>query len=165
MKINTHELRNQSEMEIEGIQSIVLHGLQAPRTKTKCDVKIKGKLIKSGKSYILEGTGQTNVPLACDRCLETFNENIHIKFHQKYTTKCGSKDEEAIFLTTDEIDLEDIITEAVSLKIPMKRLHDENCKGICAVCGANLNEKSCDCDVTEIDPRLVGLKDLFTQKN
>ena len=43
----------------------------------------------------------------------------------------------------------------------MKWLHDENCKGICKVCGINLNKQSCHCDAQEIDPRLEGLRNLF----
>ena len=53
------------------------------------------------------------------------------------------------------------LTEAVVLNVPMKWLHDSNCKGICKVCGINLNKQSCQCDAEEIDPRLEGLRNLF----
>lgn len=161
MKINIHELKNKSEMEIEGTQPIVLYGLQTPYTKTECSVKVKGRIFKKDQDYRLQGIGQTTLPLVCDRCLEPFNQSIEIKFDQRYTTNPNAIEEDIKLLPDTVIDLEDIITEAVSLMIPMKRLHDEQCKGICTVCGVNLNIESCHCKQEEIDPRLEGLKDLF----
>ena len=70
-------------------------------------------------------------------------------------------DEEILPISGFEIDLEDIITESIVLNVPMKWLHDEQCKGICKVCGINLNKQSCHCDAQEIDPRLEGLRNLF----
>lgn len=161
MKINIHELKNKSEIEIEGMQPIILYGLQTPYTKTECTVKVKGRIFKKDQDYILQGVGKVVLPLICDRCLEPFHQPIEVNFHQRYTLSPNAVDEEAVLLPDTVIDLEDIITEAVSLMIPMKRLHDKECKGICTVCGVNLNTKSCNCKQDEIDPRLEGLKDLF----
>ncbi len=45
----------------------------------------------------------------------------------------------------------------------MKPLCDENCKGICPNCGADLNAGTCRCDKQEIDPRLEVLKKLLNK--
>jgi uncharacterized protein len=50
------------------------------------------------------------------------------------------------------------------LSLPIKRLCDEQCKGLCQVCGADLNEGECGCVVEEIDPRLATLRDLLDRK-
>ncbi len=44
---------------------------------------------------------------------------------------------------------------------PMKVLCSEDCKGICSVCGQNLNEGSCDCEDTSLDPRMSVIRDLY----
>ena len=37
----------------------------------------------------------------------------------------------------------------------------EDCKGLCPVCGTNLNEKECGCDRTVADPRMAAIQDIF----
>ncbi|MBO4749763.1 MAG: DUF177 domain-containing protein, partial [Lachnospiraceae bacterium] len=44
---------------------------------------------------------------------------------------------------------------------PAKILCKEDCKGLCPVCGKNLNEGECGCDRFVPDPRLAGIQDLF----
>jgi len=51
------------------------------------------------------------------------------------------------------------------LALPMKPLCREDCRGLCASCGANLNEETCDCQVRWEDPRLAGLKAVVTRNN
>ena len=43
----------------------------------------------------------------------------------------------------------------------MKVLCSEDCKGICNVCGQNLNEGTCDCEDTGLDPRMSVIRDVF----
>ena len=44
------------------------------------------------------------------------------------------------------IDLEPLITAALLLEFPLIPLCDEECKGLCPQCGANLNEGPCGCE-------------------
>jgi uncharacterized protein len=43
----------------------------------------------------------------------------------------------------------------------MKPLCRDGCKGLCPVCGANLNVTTCGCDTRWADPRLAPLKALL----
>ncbi|NMA14219.1 MAG: DUF177 domain-containing protein [Clostridia bacterium] len=43
----------------------------------------------------------------------------------------------------------------------MKTLCREDCKGLCPICGSNLNIKQCRCERESIDPRLAALKNFF----
>jgi uncharacterized protein len=45
----------------------------------------------------------------------------------------------------------------------MKPLCREDCRGLCAVCGANLNRGDCGCAPTWEDPRLAPLKALINR--
>jgi uncharacterized protein len=61
------------------------------------------------------------------------------------------------------VDIFPTLVSDIILEIPIKPLHDEECQGLCPVCGQNLNEGDCDCEVETVDPRLAKLKD-FKQK-
>jgi uncharacterized protein len=61
----------------------------------------------------------------------------------------------------DNIDLSVLLREDILLELPSKVLCKTNCKGICAVCGKNLNDGSCSCNKHMIDPRLEKLKELL----
>ncbi|HAJ39913.1 MAG TPA: DNA-binding protein, partial [Lachnospiraceae bacterium] len=39
----------------------------------------------------------------------------------------------------------------------------EDCKGICSICGKNLNHGTCDCDHTDLDPRMAQIRDIFNK--
>jgi uncharacterized protein len=58
------------------------------------------------------------------------------------------------------IDLDPIVREQVLLALPVSVLCKDECKGLCTVCGQDLNEKECGCDRTMKDPRLAKLKDI-----
>ena len=47
------------------------------------------------------------------------------------------------------------------MAIPVKILCKEDCKGICSVCGSNLNEGECGCDRFVPNAAFAGLSDLF----
>ena len=58
------------------------------------------------------------------------------------------------------IDLDPIIREQVLLALPMHAVCGEDCRGLCGMCGQNLNEAACGCESRRVDPRLAVLKDI-----
>ena len=60
-----------------------------------------------------------------------------------------------------DLDVDRMVNEEILLGFPMKVLCQEDCKGICKVCGANLNQGECGCDRTEPDPRMSVIRDIF----
>ncbi|WDU84060.1 YceD family protein [Caloramator sp. Dgby_cultured_2] len=64
-------------------------------------------------------------------------------------------------ITEDRINLEDMIIDNIILSYPAKILCSDDCKGLCPVCGKNLNEGQCECLKDVIDPRLEALKQFF----
>ena len=59
------------------------------------------------------------------------------------------------------LDVEQLLYNEILVGWPMKVLCSEDCKGICSVCGQNLNEGSCDCEDTSLDPRMSVIRDVF----
>jgi uncharacterized protein len=61
------------------------------------------------------------------------------------------------------IDLAPILREQILLSLPAYPVCRESCKGLCPVCGQNLNERECGCDRRVPDPRWAGLEKLKRQ--
>jgi uncharacterized protein len=59
-----------------------------------------------------------------------------------------------------EIDLDPLVREQLVLALPEYPVCREGCKGLCSVCGANLNERECGCDRHVPDPRWAALKNV-----
>ena len=64
------------------------------------------------------------------------------------------------FIDGDEIDLNEVVREQVYLHVPMKSVCRDDCAGLCAGCGADLNKTSCSCPPREGHPGFAALKNL-----
>ncbi len=119
----------------------------------------------------LEITGGINgtVTLVCYRCLETFDFplSLSVREHALWLSEAEMEEEEepaSEYMVTDgELDLEPIIRDNVALSLPVTRVCDEGCKGLCPRCGANLNVETCACDRGHVDARLKPLESLKTR--
>lgn len=59
------------------------------------------------------------------------------------------------------IDLDPVVREQVLLALPVSVVCRDDCKGLCATCGQDLNEQDCGHGkVKEVDVRLAKLKDI-----
>ena len=60
------------------------------------------------------------------------------------------------------LDVDRLVYLEVLMSWPLKVLCREDCKGICAGCGVNLNVEECRCGTKPVDPRLEILKNLIS---
>lgn len=120
--------------------------------------------IGKGKANV-EGTMRLTVLLSCDRCLQDVPYPFFLQFSNTVYTpemKAAVSEEEAdMCLFGYQIDVDDLVSNEISINWPMKILCRPDCKGICSVCGRNLNEGACECDTFVPDPRLAAIKDIF----
>lgn len=127
----------------------------------KCSqpIKFNGYLTKSKDSVKLIGDLSTEVLLNCCRCTKVFpyEVNIHIEEELSDTEDC-----EDISIDADNIDIYEIIENNIIVELPVKRLCDENCKGLCQTCGKDLNLGQCSCADLCVDPRLEKLSQMFS---
>ncbi|HEX2863219.1 MAG TPA: DUF177 domain-containing protein, partial [Deinococcales bacterium] len=86
--------------------------------------------------------------LECSRCLEpvTVDVNASLATLMRHDARAnaphveyGDDDQEVLVFGEPLLDLTPVLSEAFALQLPEIVLHDPNCKGLCAVCGANLN--------------------------
>lgn len=68
-------------------------------------------------------------------------------------------DKECFSLSGTTLDIFGLINALIWGNLPMKTLCREDCKGLCSVCGCNLNETVCNCDTGVYDPRLAILRE------
>ncbi len=95
----------------------------------------------------------------CGRCLEDFLYTCKTEFNELYSFATHVKaDSELILPQTGYIDLSPLVREYVLLETPINPVCKADCKGLCPVCGENLNRATCNHDEEEIDPRLMVLK-------
>jgi uncharacterized protein len=111
------------------------------------------------KEYIITGSFQTRISYRCSRCLKDFSISLEEEFQFVFSRDLRDIDNPEWYCEEDQsIDVGIEIRECALLALVQKPLCDENCKGLCPVCGKDLNVSSCDCASEKIDQRLEGLK-------
>jgi DUF177 domain-containing protein len=133
-------------------------------------VSLAFDIFKDKLQFRLVGRVETTLELPCSRCLEPFTLPVEQTFDLRYQPHAqnageGEREIEEDDLTTafyedDEIDLGQLMREQFYLSLPMKPLCADDCRGLCPVCGTNLNRGTCDCKRNWDDPRLGALKEL-----
>ncbi len=123
----------------------------------KSPVKVKG-IVKNNTGIV---TLKANVELiysaSCDRCAEETEKTYNYDFSHNLIASLSNEDNDDFLVVSDmRLDLDELIEEDVNLELPTKFLCSDECKGVCVMCGKNLNKDQCDCK-KPIDPRLEGL--------
>lgn len=123
---------------------------------------------KDAQEFRLVGRVQTVLELPCSRCLEPFRTPVDAAFDLRYLPRpqgAGEAEREiddddfsTAFYENDTIDLVELMQEQCYLSLPMKPLCGGDCRGLCPVCGTNLNRGTCHCTIEWTDPRLAALK-------
>ena len=117
----------------------------------------------------VEGWFRAGLNSSCHRCLKPFELDLHRKFHLTYLAadperfakeevELTGQELEVAYLESEHLPLHEMIQEQVYLAVPMKFLCNQDCRGLCVHCGADLNEVECGCPTDEIDPRWAKLK-------
>ena len=125
----------------------------------------------TGGEIRVKGRVQTTMEAECDRCLgrATFPIDAPFDLFYRPADSAETQDEEVAidegeaemgFYDMPGLELEEILREQVLLQLPMQRVCNEACKGICPVCGANRNETECQCEERPADDRWSALKNL-----
>lgn len=116
------------------------------------DVKISGEVEEVGKNFVVRGQIDCTKTFTCDRCLTQATENQVHEFEEEFDKSQ---------VVEDLIDITELLRDTLLAGQPMKNLCKADCKGLCPVCGANLNDGECECDEFIVDPRLETLKDFY----
>jgi len=94
------------------------------------------------------------------RCLEPAEESVSVDARE-IDQPGGGEDLRSPYLTEDDLDLSAWLRDATALALPAQIVCGEDCLGLCAVCGENLNEAGPEhAHEREPDPRWAALREL-----
>jgi DUF177 domain-containing protein len=128
---------------------------------------------KTGSEIVVTGMVAAEIELQCSRCLKVFRRKLEFPVEVVYhpLEELGDerhelRDDELDmgFYKGEELDLDEFLKEQLLLNIQMKPLCSEDCKGLCPVCGTDLNVAKCACDRRKTDPRLEVLKNFLEKR-
>jgi uncharacterized protein len=138
-------------------------------------IDLSFKLRKVDEVIIANGTISTNINVLCSRCTLPHTVKCDVRFstlfcedpelagvshimesgkpagqihgysRHEHDASNDESDLDISYLTNDSIDLADILSEQLRLRIPLQPLCKETCKGICPQCGTDLNMETCEC--------------------
>lgn len=103
-------------------------------------------LINSFNGDKLQITFKLWIPcvVICDRCGMELRKTIIISSTETFS-KDLSDDEDYYPLRGNIVELDDVIRNIIATNFPSSVLCREDCKGLCMVCGNNLNLTECGC--------------------
>lgn len=124
-------------------------------------VKVQGVVENRAGVVTLTAEAVLEYTTVCDRCLKPLARTVHKQFVHTLVGSLNDEDNDDFILVEDmHFDLDELLREDILLEIPTKELCKPDCKGLCPMCGADLNVTACSCK-PPVDPRLAVLQTLL----
>jgi uncharacterized protein len=123
------------------------------------------RAVRIGDLIEVEGETDSQVRFTCGRCLAEFTfpltASVALTYAQRTAavqkpgpgddTEMPVEENDLIYFQGEDIDLTGGIQEQVILSLPLRPLCSNLCKGLCARCGADLNQSACGCFTTRAE--------------
>ena len=118
------------------------------------------------RQVLISGKTKVVISIPCDRCLEAVPTEFILEFTKNVDLDESSEEQameldEKNYIDGYNLDVDKLLYNEILIGWPMKILCREDCKGICNMCGQNLNKGTCDCEDTSLDPRMSVIRDVF----
>ncbi len=131
----------------------------------------KVRLLKTDKGVWVSASLDSGAACACSRCLAEYTQPVSIAIEEEFFPKSAALprgldvSEESLGIDENNIlDLTETVRQYMVIGAPYRLLCREDCRGICAGCGGDMNMDRCRCDSTAgaagSDVRLGGLLEL-----
>ncbi len=145
----------------------------------ECTGRIRGNVVftNTGSVLLIEGHVQTRVALPCSRCLVYFEEPVEAPISEQFTLETrtvGPHGRQGQTLVEEDenpdagklfeghlFNLTELLRQGITLALPSQPLHDQACKGLCDMCGKDLNEGHCACSHQMVNPAFAQLGELL----
>lgn len=108
-------------------------------------LKIKGSFYNRADVVHMDYSADVTLDIVCDRCLKELERDYHYDFKHIVVTSVNRDEDEYIIAENYRADVDEIALSDMLLELPTKLLCKDDCKGLCGVCGCDLNESECDC--------------------
>jgi len=137
------------------------------------NVRGTAKVTRLNDGVLVQGDVEADVQLQCSRCLddislpvdasleEQFEPTVDVETGRAITRPEEQEDDTVFQIDANHLmDLTEPVRQALLVAIPMRPLCKEDCKGLCVVCGANLNHTDCGHQQNGPDNRWEALRAL-----
>lgn len=118
------------------------------------------------KKVFIVANAKVSLMIPCSRCLEKVETFFDIHFEKEIDFNYSEEDrarelDDTNYISGYNLDVDLLVYDEILIDFPMRVLCKNDCKGICNVCGLNLNKGTCDCETTALDPRMSVIRDIF----
>lgn len=183
MRVNIDEIKEAGldrswEFTRQQVDEVVIGAAAGYRSQGA--VEVQAHLERVSQRVLVRARCRTQLTAPCGRCLTPVAVQVPVDFsltlrpaereaeeHGEPKSRhagsfTGAEADEETY-ASKEIDLDPFVQEQIQLALPTYPLCGESCKGLCTVCGQNLNERECGCDRHVADPRWAGLEKFRTK--
>ena len=99
---------------------------------------------RTAQGLLFAGDFRADTELACARCLKPFEHGLAWTMTELYALTEKSVSDSGLLVPEDaQIDLEPLVREYALLEVPINPLCRVDCRGLCPVCGQDLNVRDC----------------------
>ncbi len=129
-------------------------------------LSFKEPLAVNGKVYSIGGALEISAEITgeyttvCSRCGKPVSAQLSAQLFESIDSEFSDIDEECITVSGNVIDISGSIDACIFEQLPMQPLCMEECKGLCPVCGIDLNKNECNCETKVYDPRFAIFRNL-----
>ncbi len=125
-------------------------------------VEVAGTYVFEAKAFTLTGEIKAVLCATCARCAEPFLEPLSCSYTERFVKEAAEEDSYAY--EGDTLDISQMVLDNLLLHLPIVSMCKADCKGLCPVCGCNLNTARCSCgrDLAKPDHPLSALAALRT---
>lgn len=119
------------------------------------------RVTRTAQGLLLQGNLQAEIKIECGRCLVEFLQPLRAEFIDLYAFTQNSVTESGLILPENgKINLAPTLRDEMLLSVPINPVCRADCKGLCPVCGENLNESDCEHHRQEGNPSQDQLRSL-----
>ena len=108
-------------------------------------VRITGRLYNRAGVVYLDYSADVTMSVTCDRCLRLLDRDYHFDFDHIVVPSISGDNDDYVVADGESIEMNEIAVTDLLLQLPTKNLCKDDCKGLCMVCGCDLNETQCNC--------------------
>ena len=127
-------------------------------------VILDAELTNINKIIRIKGRVETEYTTFCARCLCPINRKVNVLIDEDVDEASPLNEGEPYTYEGKKISLDEIINDAILLKLPIRHLCKEDCRALCPTCGKDLNSGDCDCENVSGNEYFDVLRDLYYER-
>jgi uncharacterized protein len=132
------------------------------------EIPIQGEatLMRTPRGVLVKGVARARIQQLCRRCLEPASSDVEMEIEEEFVPSIDIETGRRLPLTDDDepelvidehhiLDLTEVLRQYAVVAALSPGLCREDCRGLCPICGQNLNQGECGCNRAQVDPRLA----------